>query len=202
MQADEAINAIFKGVRAYAYRHAISAEQAKDFLQEGLMYALFALPKYADKDPQDLERILAKVAFNRITTLQSGSVRASQRHFPLESLDSIMQQEFNDFVESDNLVRVLLSRLSSVAQRVLKERLNPGVEVQNVLLEEQRAKRRARRMGKLVMDPNSEEIRDVHIAKGLGLSKASVSRAATQIRIQGETLLRSQEGPIEPVDQE
>ena len=194
--ADLHIKAIMDGVRLFAFRHSRDPEQAKDFLQEGLIAALVAINKYPDREPEELYRILSRCAQNRILDMQRQAVTHWKTYSPLEELDSVRSEAFDDRCERDSIVRVLRERLSVTARRVFDERLDPSWQTQNAFLEDKARKRQKKAGGKLVMGLHSDRITDSHIATALDVSKATVSRATSEIEREGQILLSNQEFPL------
>lgn len=186
------LNKIYTGLRGFSMIHARSSEQAKDFLQEGLMYAFEAIKKYPDKSDDELVRIIAKSANNRVLTLQGNSVTHGKRHSYQEDYSEFFHPESQEEeIEVNNFIRVLRSRLPVAAQQVLDERLEPSKKTIDIVEAEHAKKIEARERGRLVMNVHESKIQDVHIGQALGYSKATVSRNASLIRQEAEVLLNS-----------
>jgi len=193
MNKERIIQSISRGCWAVAINRARNHQQALDFMQEALIAALEVIPRYSDKDEDELIRILARCAINRITQTQRREivkskyigVVADDSYFP--SAESF-EEEFiyNDFT------RVLRSRLNSLQQRILDERIQPSKTTLRIYERDMDEKERRKADGKLVMNLNSGYINDTHISQSLNISKATMSRNVAEIKKKAVELFEDQ----------
>lgn len=184
------IKKIYDGVRRLATIQSRTKEQGQDFLQEGLLCAYEAIERYKDKPDDELVRIIAVAAKNRIYEIQRGEVTFYFRHKVTDiEEDARFEYPFEEF-ENDNFVRVLRARLRPDLQTILDEKLNPSEKTLKIVEEEMVERSVRREAGELVMNIENDRVRDVHIAESLGISKATVCRGSKLIQEATETLIR------------
>jgi len=189
MNKDELIRQIYDGVRGIARKQAYDQEQAKDFLQDGLIAALEAIDKYPDKSSEELVLIIAKSAYNKIYSSQSRDITYSRR-YP-NSTDNVLTFSSDDSVEeyeNQDFLMVLMSRLSRRERRILEEQINPSEKTLSIVAGEKKDKLKLREKGQLVMNIHNDKVTHTHIAKSLGISKATVSRGFRAIQREAEAL--------------
>jgi DNA-directed RNA polymerase specialized sigma24 family protein len=187
---DNLIKKIYDGVRRLATIQSRTKEQAQDFLQEGLMCAFEAIERYKEKPDDELVRIIAVAARNKIYEIQRGEVTFYFRHKVTEiEEDARFEYPFAEF-ENDNFVRVLRSRLRPDLQILLDEKINPSDKTIGIVELEMGERQTRREAGELVMNLTNDRVRDVHLAESLGVSKATICRGVKQIQEATETLIR------------
>lgn len=188
MNKEKLIKDIYDGVKIIAWRHSYSKEQMEDMLQEGIIAALEAIDKYSDKNYNELIKIIAKSAYNRIFTFQRKEINIHKKFSELHEgiIDKMPLPDSS--ITTKDFVRVLSTRLSSIQRRVLREKLTPSKNTFKIIDEELRNKLLKRNRGQLVMNVRKTKITDTHIAKSLKIGKATVSRASKQILIEAQYL--------------
>lgn len=189
MNKEELIQEVYDGIKAVAFKQAHNKEQAKDFMQEGLISALEAIDKYPDKPERELILIIAKSAYNKIYSIQSRDITYERKN--PNSADNIVipsKEDLEKDYESRNFLAILKTRLHSRERKILEEHLNPSNRVIGVYEKEKRSKLRRRSRGQLVMNIHTNTIRSHHIAEAMGISKATMSRAFKAIRNEAEKL--------------
>lgn len=183
------IERIYAGVRGVAYKSAFNKEQAEDFLQEGMVGALEAIDHYSDKTEDELVLLAARSAYNRIVSARGKDIRYG-RVFPAHLDDVPEPSSHSESVYEDRqFLAVLHSRLSKMGRNVLKEKLSPGHRTLDAVEADQRRKKRDHDAGKLVMNMNSDRVNDSHIAAGLKVSKATLSREISKLRAAVQDML-------------
>lgn len=190
MKKEALIQKIYDGVRRIAKRQSRTTEQAQDFLQEGLICAFEAIDKYPDASDEDLIKIIATAAKNKILGTQRKDVTFYFRHKVTEIDEGArFEYPFEEF-ESNNFLRVLRSRLRPDLQSLLDERVNPSDKTIKIVDDEMKERLIRRERGELVMNIESDRVSDTHLARSLGISKATVSRGIKTIQEVAETLIR------------
>ena len=192
MDTSALIKEIYSGLEGVAYKQARTDEQAKDFLQEGLYAALVVINtgKYSHLPDSQFVRYIAKCAYNRISKIQSQDITYEGKNLLLvNKLDVFTKGNMEEDMQMKNIMRVLENRLSSLGNQILSEMGEPSektIKIQQAWLDE---KHKARDKGKLVMNIHNDKITNNHIAKSIGISKATMSREVSKIRTEIAVLL-------------
>jgi len=193
------IKKVYSGIRAHAIKRASNASIAKDFLQEGLIAAFEVIKRYSDKPENEIIKLMGTSARNRINTILVKEINWSKRNMVStvkkdKPIDSWIFEEFynpEELGEFDmsyeeviekGFLRALSFYLEVREKKILREKLSPSKKTVKIFEQELAIKIKKQMNGKLVMNVNKPEINNTHIAKSLGLSKATVSRAFKNIQ--------------------
>lgn len=193
------IKKVYTGIKTYSRNKTFDPCTAKDFLQEGLIAAFEVIDKYNDKSEEELIKLMGASARNRINTLLVKEINWSKRnllntvrkekaindwfieeHYNPEDLGEY-DIEYEEVIEK-GFLRALEFYLKVRERKILKEKLSPSKKTVKVFEKELAAKIKRKLNGQLVMSINKPEINNTHIAKSLGVSKATVCRAFKNIQ--------------------
>lgn len=199
MDKDKLIKEIYKGIKSAANKRAVNKPEAEDFLQEGITAALDVINKYSDKPYEEQIKLISRVALNRILKAQRTEINWNRRvlkkskkderpidNWDLEEGIDIENSGQEDFsygaFEERRFIAMARSFLSDMGQKILSERLNPSKNTIKIMEIIKLDKLKQRESGKLVMNVHNDKISDTHIAKSLGISKATMSREIKRIQ--------------------
>lgn len=184
------IKEIYSGISALAKKQAWNKEEAEDFLQEGLMCALQAIDKYPELPDNQLILVIARSAANRIFSVQRGAVVHHKRgHVEFNEMEHDKETDIEGNIDYRNFVKIMRARLPSGVKAIFDEKVEPSDKTLDILEAEHAQKVVDRKRGKLVMNVHDAKLQDVHIAKSLGISKATMSRGIGLIRSVAAELL-------------
>lgn len=178
---------IQRSLLAFCRCASISMHQAEDFFQEASLAAMVAFKRYYPKhrrDPDALTRLCVRSGTNRVQLLRRRIVMEQRKRKAVADWGRTPKRQPSPEspVIAEDTLRAMVGRLDETARRVLVESLNPGEAVSRAEDADYRRRQNRALQGFLVMFIRQGHVlQDKHIAAGLKLSPATVSRARRRI---------------------
>lgn len=186
------VNEVLDGIKRVAGKHAKNNEQRKDFIQDGIVCALEIFDRYRDIPKDELIFLAGKAIYRRICYKQRSNITFDHKHWLCSDYDEKIQAPENEDeynYEHLNLVKILMTKLSAIDKQILQERVQPSDKTVCIMLEDEHKKLKRKEFGHLVMNIGKERITIEHIAKSIGISKATVSRGIKRIQEKAKSLI-------------
>ena len=147
---------------------------AEDLCQEGVLVALTVFQSYPDRDAEELVKIAGKAVVNRLTEVVRRKAASPEQEWPEQTVDhprSGRQDSPPEVAICREFEILLRGQLSRLGNRVLTQKLTPSLKTSKAIQRD-------------AIDNNRKQARitDVLIGRGLGVSKATVCRASSEIR--------------------
>jgi len=210
MKTEVLIEKIKTGVKKSAYARTKNIQFREELIQEGMLAVLLHISGYPNKTDEELVRIAGRISINKMNTLirieknWSNGIPHSTKldirpidNWKLDVVSDVEEISSSDVgydkVEEKEFVLTLRKSLSSMGKKILNEMINPGKETLMSFAQDKIDKTNRKSQGHLVMDLESDTITNTHIATGLGISKATISREIAKIRDIASALLKLNE---------
>lgn len=188
----ELINKVIEGIKRVAKKHSRSREQEKDFNQEGLICAIEMFDRYSEYPKDQLVLMTGAAIYRRVCSIQRSNITFDRKHELCDNYEERFRNPdgYEDDYETSDFVKILMTRLSAIDKRILKEKISPEQKTINLMLTERDDKIKRKEAGELVMNIDKNEITSKHIAKSIGISKATVSRGIKRIQEEVKSLIQ------------